>query len=164
MTDDGTIEPTADGYALRFVRQLAHPAPAVWAAITDPQARATWFFPGRLDLEAGGTVELTDSEHGIRGRTLTVQPPRLLEFTWDSKDGPGDTVVRFELTPTDQGCTLIFTHRVGADARPDRLAAGWHQLLDTLPGYLDGAVTVGGEAPVADGSWADYHRLYQGLV
>lgn len=159
MTDDGTIERTADGYALRFVRQLTHPAPVVWAALTDPAARAAWFFPGRLDLHAGGAVELTDSEHGIRGRTLAVDPPRLLEFTWDSKDGPGGTVVRFELVASAQGCTLTFTHAVSDAANPDRLAAGWHVLLDALARHLDGS-----DVEAADGTWSDHYARYRERV
>jgi uncharacterized protein YndB with AHSA1/START domain len=164
MTDDGTIQRTADGYTLRFVRQLTHPATAVWAALTEPDARAAWFFPGRLDLQAGGTVELTDSAHGIRGRTLAVDPPRLLEFTWDSKDAPGESVVRFELAPTPGGCALTFTHTVTVAANPDRLAAGWHMLLDALARHLAGSATTSGAVQSADTTWTDHYTRYSEQV
>lgn len=164
MTDEGTIQRTTDGYTLRFVRQLTHPATAVWAALTEPDARAAWFFPGRLDLQAGGTVELTDSEHGVRGRTLAVDPPRVLEFTWDSKDAPGESVVRFELAPTPGGCTLTFTHTVTVAANPDRLAAGWHMLLDALARYLAGTATTSGAVQSADTTWTDHYTRYRGQV
>jgi uncharacterized protein YndB with AHSA1/START domain len=161
---DGTIESTADGYVLRFVRQLAHPVHTVWAALTDPDARSEWFFLGRLDLVAGGVVELTDSANGIRGRTLAVDPPWLLEFTWDSLDAPGEALVRFELMSTPQGCTLTFTHTVSASANPDRLAAGWHMLLDALPRHLDGLATTSGAVHDADSGWATHYSRYRERV
>lgn len=158
---DGTIERTADGYVLRFVRHLAHPLPTVWAALTDPGARAAWFFPGRLDPSPGGTVDLSDSAHGIRGRVLAVEPSRLLEFSWESKDAPGETVVRFELAPSPGGCTLTFSHTVGTNANPDRLAAGWHSLLDAMPRYLAGGGETSGDVQPADDTWAGHLTRYR---
>jgi uncharacterized protein YndB with AHSA1/START domain len=156
--DDGTIQPTSEGCVLRFVRDLGHPAEDVWAALTDPDARAAWFFAGRLEPTPGGVVDLRDSGSGILGRVLAAEPPWLLEFTWASDDAPGETVVRFELAQAPGGCTLTFTHTVGADAHPDRLAAGWHTLLDALPGHLAGEASGDGSA------WAAHYARYRARV
>lgn len=161
---DGTIEPTADGYALRFVRHLEHPVSVVWDALSDPAARATWFFPGRLEPTPGGVVELTDSAHGIRGRVLAAEPERLLEFTWNSADAPGETVVRFELATAPDGCVLTFTHRVDTNANPDRLAAGWHTLLDALSRYLARHETTSGDVLSADPTWTDHFARYRARI
>jgi uncharacterized protein YndB with AHSA1/START domain len=136
---DGTISHTADGrIQVRFVRNLDHPATTVWSALSDPAARAVWFFAGRLDMHVGGVVELDDSATGVRGRVLTVEPPHHLTMTWQSLDAPGETLVEFAIADTPAGCTLTVTHTVGEAANPDRLAAGWHTLLDDLPLYVRG--------------------------
>jgi uncharacterized protein YndB with AHSA1/START domain len=39
----GTLEQTAAGPRLRFVRHLAHPPEKVWRAITEPEHLKAWF-------------------------------------------------------------------------------------------------------------------------
>jgi len=153
---DGTATRTADGGTqLRFVRKLHHPVAAVWQALTDPEARAVWFFAGRLDPHAGGSVELTDAVTGIHGRVLTVEPPYRLAIIWNSADAPGETVVEFVLADHPDGCVLTLTHTVGKAANPDSLAAGWHILLDDLPRYLQG------DSAAPAGAWPVHLARYR---
>ena len=50
----GTVHKRADGYQLRFERQLHHPVEKVWAALTDPAQLAQWLAPGEIELTLGG--------------------------------------------------------------------------------------------------------------
>jgi uncharacterized protein YndB with AHSA1/START domain len=159
MWMDGTVRHTDQGYVLRFERHLAHPADVVWAAFAEPGRRASWFFAGRLDLRPEGKVDLADSAHGITGKVVSVEPPWLLEFTWVSAECPEDSVVRFELAPANQGCSLVFTHTVPASANRMNLAAGWHCHLDALPLALDGE-----ETQWPEGKWRRTLEHYQQTI
>lgn len=155
---DGVIERTQHGHVVRFVRHLRHPAATVWAALTEPEARAAWFFAGRLDLAPGGAVELSDSEYGITGEVTAVEPGRLLEFSWRSKDAPEHSTVRFELADGATGTVLTFSHTVDEHANPDRLATGWHLLFDALPRHL------AGEPIEPSGSFQELRTQYSDLL
>ena len=52
----GTVHEHAEGYQLRFERQLCHPVEKVWAALTDPAQLAQWLAPGEMELTLGGRV------------------------------------------------------------------------------------------------------------
>ncbi|HEX6683365.1 MAG TPA: SRPBCC family protein [Candidatus Limnocylindrales bacterium] len=156
---DGSVRHTDQGFELRFERLLYHPVDKVWAALTEPERRAEWFFAGRLDLRPEGTVDLADAVHGITGKVLAIEPPWLLEFSWVSGDSPEESVVRFELSKANQGCSLVFTHTVPASANRMSLAAGWHCHLDALPLALNGEQT---EWP--EGKWRQQLEHYQRIL
>ena len=158
MTEHGTYE-TLDGRpALRFERVYPHPPEAVWAAVTEPDELAHWF-PAvvEVDLRVGGDVAFVFADPDLpsgSGRVLEVEPPRRFAFTW------ADDELRFELTPHDEGCRLVFTHFVDAADRAARDLAGWHVCLDRLRERLDGG------APDAPGSearepWRELYDRYR---
>jgi uncharacterized protein YndB with AHSA1/START domain len=71
-----------------------HPG-KVWRALTEPKLTALWLVPDNVDCQI-----------------IAAEPQRLLRFTWrsDERDGLGnalDTVVTFELSPTDEGGTHL---------------------------------------------------------
>ena len=71
-----------------------HPG-KVWRALTEPEFAASWLVPEDVDC----TI-------------LAAEPERLLRCAWRSeeRDGIGnrlDTVVTFELSPTDRGGTHL---------------------------------------------------------
>lgn len=156
---DGIVRHTDQGYELRFERMIHQPVEKVWAALTVPERRAEWFYAGRLDLHPEGTVDLADSVHGVTGTVQAIEPPWLLEFTWVSGDSPEDSVVRFELSKANQGCSLVFTHTVPASANRMNLAAGWHCHLDALTLALNGEQT---EWP--EGKWHRQLEHYQRIL
>jgi uncharacterized protein YndB with AHSA1/START domain len=137
----GTVHERADGYQLRFERQLLHPMDTVWAALTNPAQLAQWLAPGEIELTSGGRVYLafTDGDSVIDGRVTAIAPPRLLEFSWTDK-GNDLGFVRWELIAGDDGTRLVLTHTVPETARAFGLPAlaGWHSLLDHLAALLDG--------------------------
>ncbi|MGW6276447.1 SRPBCC family protein [Kribbella sp. NPDC055071] len=127
---------------LRMRRELRHPAEKVWRAITDPSQLAGWF-PAtvELDLRLDGPVKFT-FEHDpgapiaeqASGVIRAYEPPRLLEYTW------GVEVLRWELEPTSDGCTLQLTATY--DDRPGSasFSGGWMLCFDALDRVLGGAV------------------------
>jgi uncharacterized protein YndB with AHSA1/START domain len=95
----GSVHERADGYQLRFERQLLQPVERVWAALSSPAQLAQWLAPGEIELTLGGRVSLafTDGDGVIDGRVTAIAPPRLLEFTWTDK---GDDLVSSSPTPS----------------------------------------------------------------
>ncbi|MDT0447189.1 SRPBCC family protein [Streptomyces johnsoniae] len=159
----GALGRAADGrWSLSLDREFAHPVEEVWAAITEAGQIPRWapFVPDR-DLDTPGPVELPESpgeEQAPRGEVRTVQPPRLLVFTWDEDE------LRFELTPTGGGTLLRFVHTFADRPQAPSYAAGWHLCLAALTGVLDGLdlPRAVGEEARAHG-WEPLHAEYTGL-
>jgi uncharacterized protein YndB with AHSA1/START domain len=158
---DGTVTRVDDKLRLRFERHVEHPIGIVWAALTAPEPRAKWLFPGQLDLTAGGTVKLTDSKagQGIRGEVLSIKPPNLLELSWSSQSAPSGSVLRIELAPDATGTLLTLTHTIAADDDAASLMATWHGHLDALP-----AILAGQKVAWPSDLWEERRARYASLV
>jgi uncharacterized protein YndB with AHSA1/START domain len=141
----GTLGVTDDGrFALRFERRFAHPRAKVWRAITEIDQLRAWFVEildyDRLEFELRPGARLTfvpKAEHeamGVgAGEVTRVDPPRLLEYTWDSE------TLRWELEADGDGaCRLVFTNIFDDRDSAAPLGAGWHSGLDRLEALLDG--------------------------
>ncbi len=142
---NGTLIVDGDRASFRFVRRLAHPIDAVWAAITDPDQRARWFGATVIDPRAGGTIETDPSDPPVpaaakhmSGRILVWEPPHVLEHEWRQaivEDG----VVRYELEADGDATILTFTHSGLSLRNAQGFIPGSHAFLDILAAYLDGA-------------------------
>jgi uncharacterized protein YndB with AHSA1/START domain len=152
----GTVHERADGYQLRFERNLSHPVEKVRAALPNPAQLAHWFAPGEIELTLGGRVYLafTDGAGVVDGRVTAIAPPRLLEFTW-TDEGNDLGFVRWELISEDGGTLLVLIHTVPESARKLGLPmlAGWHSLLEKLATLLDGR-------PFGRDRWQELHDYY----
>ena len=138
---EGTISTTPDGRAvLRFERHLRHSVDRVWAAVSQPAEMEAWLaFKARLEPEVGGRLSLSlgdsRSDSPVSDGEVTVfEPPHVLEA--QMADG---SVLRFEVSATDDGSMLVFTDTrpVGERAR-NSVLAGWHLRMDYLGPALDG--------------------------
>jgi uncharacterized protein YndB with AHSA1/START domain len=145
MTDDrlGTATRTGDAFDLRFERRLAQPIERVWAALTVPERITAWLAAAEVDLRIGGVFRLrfTDPDYAFEGLITELDPPRLITWTWPHEKHP-DSVVRWELFSDGEGCRLVLTQ---TDMRAPHLidvAAGWHALLECLPGAAGGPVVI----------------------
>jgi uncharacterized protein YndB with AHSA1/START domain len=152
----GTLEQTAQGWALRFERHLRHSPAAVWAAFTGPEQRAAWF-PDTLigELTPGATLRFVTGMASLpefTGTVLRVEPERLLEFTW------GEDTLRFEIEPTDDGCVLTLRDSVAELGKAARDGAGWHVCLEQLDAALEG------RPKPADGGIARWSQVHPGYV
>ena len=141
---DGVIERTSDGGVIRFERHLPYAIRDVWNAITEPEQLAQWWLPFdaeiTIDLREGGQMVFEgrdpDEPVTMTMTVLRVEAPMLLEHT----HADPDSLVRWELEPTDAGCTLRISHYVtDADAAIDNCyVVGLHTSLDRLEPLLSG--------------------------
>src|SRR5216683_2246105 len=92
-SDLGTYEHHGETADLRYVRRYDRPPETVWAALTRPERLADWMGKAVVEPRLGGRYELfVDRKRPMTGRISLWQPPRLLEFSWDTGDGPASTV------------------------------------------------------------------------
>lgn len=120
-----------------------YPPERVWQALIDPTELGAWLMPTDFAPTVGHrfTFDARPTLGTIAGEVLEVDPPKLLRCRWSGVFG--DTVVRFELTPTGDGTRLAVKHQ-GWDVehRSDRdgFDQGWLEKLTTsLPAVLTGA-------------------------
>ncbi|WP_328999816.1 SRPBCC family protein [Kribbella sp. NBC_00709] len=127
---------------LRMRRELRHPAEKVWRAITEPGQLAGWFPAAvELDLRLDGAVRFTfEHDPGApvdeqsSGVIRAYEPPHLIEYTW------GVEVLRWELQPTEDGCTLHLTATYDDRAGSASFAGGWSLCFDALRRVLGDSV------------------------
>jgi uncharacterized protein YndB with AHSA1/START domain len=129
------------------------PAERVFDAWLDPAMLGRWMFgPNvreerivRLGTEprVGGKfsflVERAGTEIDHVGEYLEIERPRLLVFTWATRDSlPETSRVIIEITPLDGECELTLTHVMGTDwaTFADQAAGSWRKMLDVLSRVL----------------------------
>ena len=141
---------------VRLVRLLPGPIERVWGFLIDPEKRARWFCGGVTSQKAGGKVvfamrhkdiapnekppkqyaHVQDPGVTFTGAVLRCEPPRLLVYTFGSKQSE----VTFELTPQGKQVLLMLTHRARGSERADlcSYASGWHTHLALLVAVMQG--------------------------
>jgi uncharacterized protein YndB with AHSA1/START domain len=154
MLEAGTLEQAGGGrWRLRFTRDLPHPQPKVWRAITEPGHLRAWF-PQRITGEwvTGGELRFSDPEGrgpDFTGEVLAYAPESVLAFRW------GTDEIRIELEPGPGGCRFTLLDTFGELGKAARDAAGWHVCLDALGRELSGDTS-----PLPPGRWAEVHPGY----
>ena len=153
-TEKGTVHVVAD---------ICAKPEAVFRALTDPNEIVKWWGADGVyrtdrfeaDLRPGGKwksyiaapegSEMTDMRtpepQSVGGEYITVDPPRLLEFTWSpSWDGFKVTRVRYEIEPTATGSRLTVIH-TGFAERPEMVTPhgeGWVRVIGWLTAHVQG--------------------------
>ncbi|MFC9591410.1 SRPBCC domain-containing protein [Streptomyces sp. NPDC056944] len=133
-----------DAHLLRFVVDLPHPVPLVWAAIASPEGLPGWLCeadPLEPRLDGKVTLRWLNGDTEVSGRVTAWDPDYVAEYTV----GPTHGRIRFHLEPGSGGdgsTVLRFTNEVrgSPEYRLDRLA-GWHDHLERLAAALDGHPT-----------------------
>jgi uncharacterized protein YndB with AHSA1/START domain len=149
-----------DRWTLVFVRELRHPPEKVWSALTEPDQLRQWSpFTADRNLADSGEAVLTmidgDESVDLPGMVHRVEPPRFLEYSWDTD------MLRWELEPTSTGTRLTLRHTVEDLDQMPGVTAGWHICLDVAERLLDGnpvGPIVGHDALNYD--WQDLHDVY----
>jgi uncharacterized protein YndB with AHSA1/START domain len=127
---------------LRLERRLAHPAEKVWRALTEPSELAGWFpaavevdlrLDGRIAFEFPGGEDDFVEDPDNTGVVRVYEPLHLLEYSW------GASLLRWELSPTGDGCLLVLTATY--DDRPGSASftSGWLLCFDALDRVLGGS-------------------------
>jgi uncharacterized protein YndB with AHSA1/START domain len=125
---------------LRFERLLDVPAPAVWAALTEPAQLGKWLARAHLEGRVGGAVELRfDAPPGytVTGTVTRFDPPRVLEYSWTAPGEPDGTVT-WQLIPMPDRCVLLFTHTVRGEWDEAGTLAAWELHLARLASVVGG--------------------------
>jgi uncharacterized protein YndB with AHSA1/START domain len=142
---------------VQFRRLLPGPIERVWAYLTESEKRGQWLATGEMELWVGGRVSLQFHHADLspvkeptperfrryeKGEVLTgwvthCEPPRLLSFTWGSREA---SEVTFDLSYQDDKVLLVLTHRrLGRDRRTMlSFISGWHTHLSILSDRLKG--------------------------
>jgi uncharacterized protein YndB with AHSA1/START domain len=128
-------------------------AERIFRALTDPaQLPKWWGEPGQyqceqmeVDLRVGGHYKTSGTgsdgqPFSVFGEYIRVEPPHLVEYTWNYSWGEGQppTTVRFELREVGGGTIVRVTHS-GFTAEEDRAdhEAGWDRVLGWLRRYVE---------------------------
>jgi uncharacterized protein YndB with AHSA1/START domain len=143
-------------------REIGIEAPpnVVWSIVTDPRHLAEWLSDeAEIDLRSGGRILLTWHGHGTyEGRVETVDPPHLLAFRWQTRQGEfsetNSTLVVITLEATETGTRLHVVERGFARLPwPDESRAlyaeenseGWLSELTELRDYVAQVVSANRE-------------------
>ncbi|HST80789.1 MAG TPA: SRPBCC family protein [Kineosporiaceae bacterium] len=158
----------ADGrWTVILSRELSHPVKRVWEALTEPGQLRQWApFTADRNLETPGDVVMTMLESadpsGDADQTACVlesEPPRLLVYRW------GGDVLRWELTGTADGTTVVLRHTLADPGMASASAAGWHICLDAADALIKGVPfgpAVGSKASAY--GWPDLNRRYAEIL
>ncbi len=154
-------------WTLVLTRELSHPVQRVWEALTEPGQLRQWApFTTDRSLATTGEVRMTmmdgdDASNDVEqaGRVLESEPPRLLVYRW------GDDVLRWDLTSTEDGTTLVLWHTLADEEMLSAVAAGWHLCLDVADALMKDVPfgpVVGSQAK--DYGWPDLNRKYAEIL
>jgi len=131
------------------VHRFTVPAERVFDAWLDVTLLGRWMFgPAvrderivRIDLEpkVGGRFSFVVDRQGTEvdhvGEYLEIDRPRLLVFTWATRDSlPETSRVIVEITPLDKGCDVKVTHVMSPAwaAYAEKAAGAWTKMLTAL--------------------------------
>jgi uncharacterized protein YndB with AHSA1/START domain len=98
---DGTVRRTAEGWVLRFERQLVRPVDAVWSLLTGGDEIAVGAVP-----PAAFTTDRIPA-----GPVVAVDAPALVDYRWPAQGDPAGRV-RWELSAGAGGARLVVTHTI----------------------------------------------------
>lgn len=137
--------------SVRLIRVLEAPIEKVWAYLTDPALRRTWFADGPMEPRAGGRFEMTFRNSELSPAPLPERfaqyegmtsvstitrwdPPRAVGYEF----GGGEAL--FELEALEDGRTRLTLTNSGL---PDRatmvdVSGGWHAHVGLLQDLLAG--------------------------
>lgn len=142
----GNLTSEGGSAVLRFERQLPNSSEEVWRAITDPDEIVEWYVTKAIiDGKKDGSIEFWSGPNQIHitGKILAWEPPHVFEHEWKVSPRPEfpsgeNSIVRWEITPQENGCTLKMTHRNITRRVNLGALAGLHTSLDRLEAYLSG--------------------------
>lgn len=111
------------------------PIEIVWQALTDPEAIAEWLMPCDFRPTVGHRFTIrgnaTETWRGFtKCRVIAIEPPRFMQWEWESADIAEPTHVSFALRSVEGGTILTLRH-TGTTTRDDieSLSQGWPEKL-----------------------------------
>jgi uncharacterized protein YndB with AHSA1/START domain len=151
MNDDFTATTPSD-VEVAMVRTFAAPRALVFEAHTTCEHLKHWWGRGNplgceLDFRPGGTYRFVEHapdgrEYAFHGEYLKIQPPELIEYTFEYEGAPGHTCVQtLEFAEEGGRTTLTATTRFATRGERDAMVAaglqhGARQSYEALAAYL----------------------------
>jgi uncharacterized protein YndB with AHSA1/START domain len=128
------VRKEGEKWTLIIVRDLPHPPPTVWQALTEPAQLREWApFDADRSLAAVGPVTLstvgTPTIQVCETRVTRAEAPKLLQYQWAGND------MRWQLEPRGDGTRLTLWHNIDRGFI-SMGAAGWHICFDVLARFL----------------------------
>jgi glutathione S-transferase len=150
---------TPDQDAVISEIEIKAPPERVFQALTNSDQLRCWFKGAscpvkfwKMDARLGGSYSYANeksnivvnevSEFKCHGEILEFDPPRLLVYTWIGNwhvDPERETIVRWDLTPTQSGTHVKVTHSGLAEepeARKD-YSGGWTGVVENLKQFTE---------------------------
>ncbi len=145
---------TMAGDALVQEITIVAPAERVFAALTRPEELVRWWtvegkvrtLAAECDVRPGGVwwmqvegpCSLVGPVHKVYGVYRRVEPPRLLEFTWnrEGEDHP-ESVVRWDLEEKDGITRARVTHSGLTSEDMRQRNSGWPMILELLEAWVE---------------------------
>ncbi len=132
--------------------EIAATPDAVFRALTDPDELARWWgspelyqtHDWKLDLRPGGRwscqARSAEGTGEVRGEVLAVDPPRLLEVSWEpSWEEYKRSIIRYTLEEVPSGTRLSLLHRgLPSEESTKGHGEGWTRVLGWLVERLAG--------------------------
>jgi uncharacterized protein YndB with AHSA1/START domain len=103
------------GYDIRIRKELAAPPDLVWRALIEPVLLSQWLMDNDFVPEVGHRFTFrakpTPLWDGIvRCEVQDVQPTEALAYSWTGASDMPETVVSWNVRPTQSGTLLVFRH------------------------------------------------------
>lgn len=141
---------------VRATVEIGAPPEAVFRALTDPAELPRWWGSPemyrtddwKVDLRPGGRwscqARSPQGDSEVRGEYLAIEPPRLLEYTWEpSWEEYRQTIIRCTLEAIPGGTRVSVVHRgITAGESATGHAEGWTRVLGWLAGRFAGTHTL----------------------
>lgn len=139
MEDLGTLQRKNGGTEAKITRRLKHPAPSVWAMLTQAERLPLWLAPGSIDMRIGGAAKLNFVDSGIviDSKVTAFEPQRTLAYAW-GRTGDPHRPVRWTLINHGFETDLTLTLGIPAGEDVARSCAGWEAHLEMLEAALEG--------------------------
>ncbi|MGZ6163882.1 MAG: SRPBCC family protein [Myxococcaceae bacterium] len=141
---------------VRATVEIAALPEAVFRALTDPAELPRWWGSPdlyrtndwKVDLRPGGKwscqARSPQGDSEVRGEYLAIEPPRLLEYTWEPAwEQYRQTIIRCTLEAIPGGTRVSVVHRgFTAGESATGHAEGWTRVLGWLAGRFAGTHTL----------------------
>lgn len=136
----------AQGAALTYVRKIARPIAAVWAAVSTGEGVGRWMVSdATVDDRVGGrfVLDFKGMNHSMTGEITAYESPRHIAFTWPEADAGKGSDIDIRLEPDGLDATrLTLVHHVRERVSLTGFAMGWHWHLDQMEAAIDGKEAV----------------------
>ena len=119
-------------------REMQHPPEKIWRALTQPLLMEEWLMQNDFELVIDRPFKLRADWGTVDCRVLTIEPNRILAYTWAAYGL--ESVVTWTLTPTGTGTHLRMEQsgfRTDQEQAYQGAKSGWQRFFAKLQQVVD---------------------------